>query len=89
MFQAGEKERKQTPPPQSCDTFAVLPPASFHSGVIFGKNSDRPSDEIQNIAFYPRKQYPKGEKLKCTYLEIDQVEETKAVLLCQPFWMWG
>jgi len=27
--------------------------------------------------------------LKCTYIEIDQVDETLAVILSKPAWMWG
>ncbi|MBY9009691.1 MAG: C69 family dipeptidase [Candidatus Lokiarchaeota archaeon] len=27
--------------------------------------------------------------MKCTYLEVPQVSETNAILLSQPFWMWG
>lgn len=38
--------------PQSCDTFVVLPPLTEH-GVVFGKNSDRPQDEVQEVVYYP------------------------------------
>lgn len=37
---------------QSCDTFVVLPPSTNH-GVIFGKNSDRPQGEVQEVVFIP------------------------------------
>ncbi|MCK4472251.1 MAG: C69 family dipeptidase, partial [Anaerolineae bacterium] len=30
-----------------------------------------------------------GAQVKCTYIEIPQVEETYEVLLSRPFWMWG
>lgn len=35
---------------QSCDTFVVLPPLTKH-GVVFGKNSDRPQGEIQEVIY--------------------------------------
>lgn len=38
--------------PQSCDTFVVLPPLTQH-GVIFGKNSDRPQGEVQEVVYIP------------------------------------
>ncbi|XP_014257056.1 secernin-3 [Cimex lectularius] len=72
---------------RSCDTFVVLPPLT-KGGVIFGKNSDRPSDEVQEIVYIPEAQHDSG-KLKCTYIEIDQVESTLSVILCKPTWMWG
>lgn len=37
---------------QSCDTFVVLPPLTKH-GVVFGKNSDRPNGEVQEVVYYP------------------------------------
>lgn len=37
---------------QSCDTFVVLPPLTQH-GVVFGKNSDRPNGEVQEVVYYP------------------------------------
>ncbi|XP_075211977.1 secernin-2 isoform X2 [Lycorma delicatula] len=72
-----------------CDTFVVLPPLTTHGGVIFGKNSDRPGSEVQEIVYFPQKTYNDGDKVECTYIEIPQVESTKAVLLSKPAWMWG
>lgn len=40
-------------PPQSCDCFVSLPPGSKFDHVIFGKNSDRPRDEVQEVVYYP------------------------------------
>ena len=37
--------------PTSCDTFVVLPPLTESSFHIFGKNSDRPSNEVQEVIF--------------------------------------
>ncbi len=72
-----------------CDTFVVLPPFTADGSVIFGKNSDREPNEAQALEFHPAQVHSAGQTLKCTYLEIPQVGETHAVLLCRPFWMWG
>ncbi|KAF7281481.1 secernin-2 [Rhynchophorus ferrugineus] len=72
--------------PQSCDTFVVLPPFSQH-GVVFGKNSDRPQGEVQEVIYVPATKATGP--TKCTYIEIDPVDETKAVMLSKPNWMWG
>lgn len=37
--------------PRSCDTFVVLPPLTKKGVVIFGKNSDRPQNEVQEVVF--------------------------------------
>ncbi|KAL1116894.1 hypothetical protein AAG570_005363 [Ranatra chinensis] len=75
--------------PNSCDTFVVLPGLTERGAVIFGKNSDRPRGEVQEVIYVPKTTHPDGEKLQCTYIEIDQVSETKAVILSKPAWMWG
>ncbi|XP_018428066.1 PREDICTED: secernin-3 [Nanorana parkeri] len=75
--------------PCSCDTFVALPPATVGARIIFGKNSDRPSDEVQEIVYFPGRTYGAGEKLESTYIKIDQVEKTHAVVLSRPSWLWG
>ncbi|MHA1292056.1 MAG: C69 family dipeptidase [Promethearchaeota archaeon] len=72
-----------------CDTFVSLASGSKDKTVIFGKNSDRPNSEIQLITYAPKTKYSKGDTLKCTYISIPQVSETAAVILSQPWWMWG
>jgi len=72
-----------------CDTLIALGEATEDGSVIFGKNSDRPQDEVQLITYAPRTTYSKGDELKCTYISIPQVKETAAILLSQPWWMWG
>lgn len=37
--------------PRSCDTFVVLPSLTKNGDVIFGKNSDRPQNEVQEVVF--------------------------------------
>ncbi len=72
-----------------CDTLVALNNSTKDKSVIFGKNSDRPQDEAQLITYVPRIRYSKGEDVKCTYITIPQVPETAAVLMSQPWWMWG
>ena len=72
-----------------CDTLVSVGAASKDNSVIFGKNSDRPQSEAQLITYGPRNRYSKGEELNCTYLSIPQISETCAVVLSQPWWMWG
>ncbi|KAG8446872.1 hypothetical protein GDO86_014360 [Hymenochirus boettgeri] len=76
-------------PPSSCDCFVSLPPASISPFVIFGKNSDRPRDEVQEVVYYPAASHPRGSKVTCTFIEVEQVTETLAVLLSCPSWLWG
>lgn len=72
-----------------CDTFVALPPFTSDGSVIFGKNSDREPNEAQVLEYHPPAEYPKGRRLRCTYLGIPQARRTHGVLLSRPFWMWG
>jgi len=72
-----------------CDTFVALPDATLSGELIFGKNSDRPGGEIQDVLAFPARQYAADETIQCTYLQIAQVRETSAVILSKPRWMWG
>uniref|UniRef100_T1IYU3 Secernin-2 n=1 Tax=Strigamia maritima TaxID=126957 RepID=T1IYU3_STRMM len=77
------------PKRMSCDTFVVLPPNTANDCVIFGKNSDRPGGEVQEVVYVEARDYPPEAKLQCTYIEIPQVPHTHAVVLSKPAWMWG
>jgi dipeptidase len=68
-----------------CDTLAIV----GSQGVLFAKNSDRDANEPQVLDWQPRREYPAGSRLKCTWIEIPQVRVTHAVLLSRPYWMWG
>lgn len=72
-----------------CDTLVVLPPLTGSDAIIFGKNSDRPSGEVQEILYVPSKTFGRNEKVQCTFIEIDQFPSTYSVLLSKPSWMWG
>ncbi|XP_039596763.1 secernin-2 isoform X1 [Polypterus senegalus] len=75
--------------PSSCDCFVALPPGSAGDYVIFGKNSDRPEDEVQEVVYFPAASYEPGSTVECTYIEIEQAETTHAVILSRPSWLWG
>ena len=49
---------------KSCDTFVVLPPATSNGCVIFGKNSDRPGNEVQEVVYKPAATNKPGDKLQ-------------------------
>src|SRR5512139_3789519 len=72
-----------------CDTLIATKLATSNGIAIFGKNSDRPPNEGQHLAYFPSVKYPANSQVKCTYIEIPQVEKTHAVLLSKPYWMWG
>jgi dipeptidase len=70
-----------------CDTLVSITP----DGVLFAKNSDRDPNESQIPRWYPAADHgtaPAGD-VACTWISIPQVQRTHAVLLSQPWWMWG
>ena len=74
-----------------CDTFVALSSMTGDGSIIFEKNSDRESNEAQVLEYHPSRAYARNaqKKISCTYITIPQAEETYAVLLSRPFWMWG
>ena len=72
-----------------CDTVIVTADATNDGVPLLGKNSDREPNEAQYVVRVPAADHPPGTRVQCTYLDIPQVEHTYAVLLSQPFWMWG
>ncbi|KAG9476185.1 hypothetical protein GDO78_002983 [Eleutherodactylus coqui] len=74
-------------PPSYC--FVALPPRTTNGHILFGKNSARPRDEVQEVLYIPPRSHEAGSKVQCTYLAVDQVAKTHAVILSKPAWMWG
>jgi secernin len=72
-----------------CDTMIATGLITAQGKPIFAKNSDRPPNEGQGLVWFPAKIHEQGSSIQCTYISIPQVKETHAVLLSQPFWMWG
>lgn len=73
---------------KGCDTFVAFPP-NTKDCVIFGKNSDRPENEVQEVIFYPSTEHDTEGQLQCTYITIPQVRTTHAIILSRPSWLWG
>lgn len=68
-----------------CDTIGKI----FEgNGALFAKNSDRSPNEPQVVEYYPRLKHH-VKKVQTTYVEVEQVKETKAMILSRPSWMWG
>ncbi len=72
-----------------CDTIVALGNVTADGVTLFGKNSDREPNEAHHLLRIPATQHAPGARVKGTYIEIPQVEQTYAVLLCKPFWIWG
>lgn len=68
-----------------CDTIVRV----LSDRVLFAKNSDRDANEAQVLQGAKAADHPRGSTLRCTWVEIPQIRHTHAVLLSQPFWMWG
>jgi dipeptidase len=71
-----------------CDTLVALRGWTREGATIFAKNSDRDPNEAQVLEFHPRSRRTE-ERVKCTYVSVEQVDETYAVLISRPYWMWG
>ena len=72
-----------------CDTLVALGNVTADGVTILGKNSDREPTEAHHLVRIPAARHAPGSRIKCTYLEIPQVEQTYGVLLAKPFWIWG
>ncbi|HSM67076.1 MAG TPA: hypothetical protein VK860_12280 [Ilumatobacteraceae bacterium] len=67
-----------------CDTLVAV----TADGVIFAKNSDRDANEAQIVRWFEAAEHEAGD-VSCTWIAIPQVPHTHAVVLSQPWWMWG
>lgn len=72
-----------------CDTMVALGNSTVDGRVYLAKNSDRQPNEPHILVQIPRRRYAPGARVKCTYIEVEQSEETYAVLLLKPSWIWG
>lgn len=72
-----------------CDTIVAKPQVTSKGVMIFGKNSDRHPNEAHYLEMIPAADHARGSQVKCTYIEIPQIEHTYRVLLAKPFWIWG
>lgn len=74
-----------------CDTFIAMQDMTGDDSLIFGKNSDRDSNEAQVVVYQPRTTYflEQNPLVKATFIQVPQVEETYALLMSKPSWMWG
>ncbi|CAN5761522.1 dipeptidase [soil metagenome] len=68
-----------------CDTLVSL----TDDGVLFAKNSDRDPNESQVLRWHPAADHAPGDEVRCTWISVPQVGHTNAVVLSQPWWMWG
>lgn len=68
--------------PKSCDTFVVLPPLTKH-GVVFGKNSDRPQGEIQEVVYVPPNESTEPTKVRSISLNIYSFKVTYGLEVIQ------
>ncbi|XP_078520596.1 secernin-1 [Lissotriton helveticus] len=74
-------------PPSYC--FVAFPPSGEDGQVLFGKNSARPKDEVQEVVYVPAATHPPESEVQCTYVAVAQAPKTHAVMLSKPAWMWG
>jgi len=72
-----------------CDTVVALSNATKDGSIIFAKNSDRQPNEPLLHLKISRKTFPKNSTLRCTYIDIEQVEKTNEIFIAKPSWMWG
>ena len=68
-----------------CDTMVNLAGDS----VMFAKNSDRDANEAQVIEWQPAAEHASGARVRATWIEIPQVNQTHAIAISRPWWMWG
>lgn len=77
------------PPPRSCDTFVFVGGEGGPAATLFGKNSDRPSEEAHEVVYFPPEKHAAGARVRCTHIEIAQAACTYGVVLSKPQWLWG
>lgn len=71
------------------DSFVARASRTLDGATLFAKNSDRRGRECQPFVQLPAAFHPRGSRLRCTHLDIDQVAETYRVMGHSPVWCWG
>uniref|UniRef100_A0A8D1XIP4 Secernin 1 n=2 Tax=Sus scrofa TaxID=9823 RepID=A0A8D1XIP4_PIG len=79
--------RMAVAPPSYC--FVAFPPRAKDGLVVFGKNSARPRDEVQEVVYFSATDHEPESKVECTYISVDQVPRTHAIMISRPAWLWG
>ena len=72
-----------------CDSLVARGPRTADGATLFAKNSDRRGREAQPFVQFPAAYHPRGARVRCTHVEIDQVAETYRVMGHSPDWCWG
>lgn len=72
-----------------CDTLFAPKSKTAYAKSILGKNSDRDANEPQYLTYLPAADHPEGERVHCTYIDVEQVSHTYGVILSKPSWIWG
>jgi dipeptidase len=72
-----------------CDSLIARGSRTVDGSTLFAKNSDRRGREIQPFVQFSEALYPRGTRLRCSHIEIDQVPETYRVMGHSPVWCWG
>lgn len=50
------------------DLFIALPPVTAYGAVVFGKNSNRPASEVQDVIYVQAKDHQDGDKVKVIHM---------------------
>lgn len=71
-----------------CNIVVILRNYTEEKATLFAKNSDREPNEAQIVEYVPRLRHSE-EKVRATYIEVPQIDETYAMVLSRPWWSWG
>jgi dipeptidase len=72
-----------------CDSLVATGSHTRTGATFFAKNSDRKLGECQPLLQFPASVYPRGARVRCTYIDIPEVAETYRVMGHSPWWVWG
>ena len=72
-----------------CDSLVARGARTVDGSTLFAKNSDRRGREVQPFVQFSEALHPRGTRLRCSHIEIDQVPETYRIMGHSPAWCWG